>query len=70
MSLDPSDYYIKMLAQQNNVLSLFTKYAETFDASTLRQSICRINVYYSDMTYLSIVESPTLTYDQVLGLIG
>lgn len=66
----PTDYYYSIIKNQSNVNDLYTKTGQTINDTIYKYTTCLVNVFYSDLSYNAIVESPALTFDQVVGLIG
>ena len=61
-----SNYLTKSLALN----SIFSSHNETVTRDLVSASVTRIKVYYDDLYYNVVEESPSLTADSLLGLIG
>jgi hypothetical protein len=66
----PTDYYYNVIAAQKNVIKLYAKWNKTLTKQRFSESTVLVNVFYDDLVYSAIVESPSLTLDQVVGVIG
>lgn len=64
----PSDYYIKILKQQNGFKEKFKNYELT--NSLIKSSILMLTVYYKDLRYTFIEENPAITFDTIVGIVG
>lgn len=74
-SIDLSDYptkdYFDIISKQPNLVQKFTNVrSSTLDFSSFKQSVVMINVYFHDLSYTLISESPSYTWDIMLGSIG
>lgn len=68
----PSSTYLQLLLQQSSLISKYsssTKSSPNF-SSYVSSSIAKINVFYSDISYDALIESPSITWDVLLGNIG
>ena len=66
----PTDYYFDLIKNQPNVQEIFSHYNKSITMNLYKYSTLIVNVFYDDLAYNSIIESPALTYDQVMGIIG
>lgn len=66
----PTDYYYSIVKTQSNVAALYTNTNQTMNDTIYKSTTCLVNIFYSDLGYNAIVESPSLTFDQVVGLVG
>ncbi len=67
----PTDYYYDIIRKQPNFKNLTVIYNITnLTSHIFKSSILLVNVYYQDLTYNAILESPALMFADVLGVIG
>ena len=64
----PTDAYLNLLLRQSSFISLFP--ASSNLTTAIPASVAKINVFYNDISYTALIESPTLTPDTLLGNIG
>jgi amiloride-sensitive sodium channel subunit delta len=75
----PTEWYAELLNNStafNETINLYfdsinmtqISYAGNYEG--LRSSVARINVYYEDLSYVSINETPAMTFDLFLGSLG
>ncbi|XP_071958809.1 degenerin unc-8-like [Antedon mediterranea] len=68
-SLWPSDRYVKTLLDSIYVLE--PRYSEhLYDLETAQRNLARLNVYYEDLSYVSISELPAYTWQSLFGDVG
>ena len=67
----PTDEYCKYLQNQVSLTSRFRN-ETNFNILTaqIKNSFVKINVFYNDITYTLLHESPTTTWDSLIGQIG
>jgi hypothetical protein len=64
----PTRSYAKLLGLDDKILKKTPHY--TTDYEMLKYSMLKLNVFYEEMSYQTITESPALTWDILLGNIG
>ena len=62
----PTNFYLNWLLLQNTLTSKYS----TKSNNSIQVSVAKINVFYNDMFYMSLTESPAITWDILLGTIG
>lgn len=68
----PTNSYLSLLRQQTGFTSKYSTYTQNsadFN-SYIKSSVAKINVFYSDISYIALIESPTITWDVLMGNIG
>ena len=63
----PTEYYYKVIRNQSNLVDLFNNSKIQINYETFKMSLLYVNVFFEELIYTAIVESPALTFDQVLG---
>jgi hypothetical protein len=75
----PTEWYALVLANNsdfNRVINrFFNKIGKPFinytdDYQGLKNAIARVNVYYDDLRYTKIDDSPAITSDTLFGILG
>ena len=68
----PSDTYIQYLLQQSSFTSKYSTSIQNSSEfkSIISNSIAKINIFYSDISYIVFTEAPTFTWEDLLGSIG
>jgi hypothetical protein len=64
----PSQNYAEILTSNESEFTQFQN--KQLSKDLLRESILKVNIFYEDMTYTAITESPALSWDILLGNIG
>ena len=68
----PTSAYLSLLKQQSGFLSKYTTATQNsanFD-SYIGSSISKINIFYNDISFIAYIESPSITWDTLVGNIG
>ncbi len=72
----PTDYYFNVLANTPNIISKFQPYLTANNLninqskSQLICSVLKVNVFYNDLTYVTLVDSQTVNIATLFGNIG
>lgn len=68
----PTKWYADMLIVDSNFLQLINRVApnRTLSYDYLKQNTLLLNVFYDKMQYLSSIESPAITIDMLVAIIG
>jgi hypothetical protein len=75
----PTEWYAEFLNNSTYFNEVINMYFSTLNATPLsykgnytglRNSVARVNVYYEDLSYVVISESPAMTFDLFLGNLG
>ena len=64
----PTNFYANWLMLQSNVLQKFTN--NVTSKTLIDDCMLKLNIYYNDLTYTSIKESASMTWDSLLGDVG
>lgn len=64
----PTSFYSSWIQLQSNFLQKFLNNQTT--STNLQNSMLKISVYYQELAYKTITESPSLSWSQLLGIIG
>ncbi len=68
----PTRYYFDIIKDQPKLKNKFSGFSNKKNLSydTFKESVLMVNIYYGDLSYTSVVESPAYTIDSLLGIIG
>ncbi len=72
----PTDYYFNVLATTPNLISKFQPYLTANNLNInqskaqLVSSVLKVNVFYNDLTYVTLIDSQTVTVATLFGNIG
>jgi hypothetical protein len=64
----PTSFYSSWLQLQSNLLQKFQNNQTT--TAKIQSSVVKLNIFYNSMTYTSITDTATITWDSLLGSIG
>ena len=70
LNMDLRSYYNSTLYTSSTLKFLFSAHGQSISSSLVSSSVCMIKVYYDDLYYTVVEESPSFTPDALLGLIG
>jgi hypothetical protein len=75
----PTRWFADLLTNSTVFNEVINKYFSEFnktyisyvgDYDGLRGSLARVNVYYEDLSYVSVIETPAMSFDVLLGIVG
>jgi hypothetical protein len=75
----PTEWYGALLAQDSGFNAVVNRYFNSYgkvnityagNYTELKNAVAKINVYYDDLSFSQIDESPAMTFDVFLGLVG
>ena len=73
----PTDYYFQILKKSTKIQSKFKSYLKKVNKTSLNDieptvlnSILKVNLFYNDLSYVLIADSPAITVDTLIGTIG
>lgn len=67
----PTSYYYEIVSKQKNLLSKFSTFTNSTPSYALfKESVLMVNVFYQDLTYTHISESPSYNFADILGIVG
>jgi hypothetical protein len=78
-SLYPTEWYANVLASSPEFNAVTNRYFNAFgkanityvgNYTALKNSVAKVNVYYDDLTFYQIDETPAMTFDTFLGTAG
>jgi acid-sensing ion channel 5 len=68
VSAYPTYFYSKWLQMQTNLVERFKNNKTTFEE--IKSSVVKVNIFYNDMSYTTVTETESLSWDTLLGNIG
>ena len=68
----PTEWYLDLLLKQTNLVNKFSNFSQNSPNlnSLIKNSVVKISIFYNDISYDALVESPVLTFDVLLGNVG
>jgi hypothetical protein len=75
----PTEWYANVLATNPKFNKIINRYFDVYNKTSisyvgnfasLRNAVARVNVFYRDLSFIQIDESPAMTFDLFLGALG
>jgi hypothetical protein len=64
----PTDFYLKFLQLQPNLINRYSTRESI--SQDIKNSVAKLNIFYNEISYTALTESPALTWDTLLSNIG
>ena len=64
----PTDFYLQFLQLQPNLINRYSTRESI--SQDIKNSVAKLNIFYNEISYTALTESPALTWDTLLSNIG